>query len=85
MHTEAELREIIAGCCGLAVDDCQPGASIFELGIDSIALASLIAHCEMRLPVEFDDTAIIHLMSAQTIGEIIALLQSQTRKEGGPS
>jgi acyl carrier protein len=79
MLQEEELRTTIANCCGISLEECRPAASIYELGIDSIGLASLISHCEMQLEVELDDQVIVELMSAQTIGQIIGLLQSHIR------
>lgn len=71
-----EIQRIIAKCCGLSRDDWPPETSIYDLGIDSLGLAALIAHCDEHFSIELDDSAILKIMSSRTIGQIVDVLQS---------
>jgi acyl carrier protein len=80
--TEVEIYATIIDCCGLKPEDCRPDSTIYELGIDSLGMASLVAFCESRLAMCFDDIVIQSMMSAQTLGQIVELLKSQHREYG---
>lgn len=73
---EAHIYATIAASCGLKLTDCHAAANLNDLGIDSLGMAALIAHCEIHFSVDFDDAAITKLMSAQTMGEIAELVKA---------
>jgi acyl carrier protein len=76
MHIEESIRAIIADCCGISVDSCQSTNSLYELGIDSLALMSIISHLESQYPAALDDKAFLLLTEAQTVSQITAIVQS---------
>lgn len=58
------------------MEACLPDANVHELGVDSLMLLSIIAHVEEQFSAEFDDSTILRLMEANTVGEITAILKS---------
>jgi acyl carrier protein len=82
MHSEMELRELIATYCGVSIHECLNDVTLFTLGIDSLALASLVARCETDLHIELDDESIQSIMASQNIGEVVSHLQSAQRTFG---
>lgn len=77
--SESEIYATIARCCGLQPEACEATASIYQLGIDSLAMAALIAHFELHLSLDFQDSTLAQIMSAQTLGELVELVQCECR------
>jgi acyl carrier protein len=72
---DARIYAMIGECCSINPNACLPETTVFELGIDSLGLASLISHCENRLSMVFDDSTIFNIMSSQTLGQIVEILK----------
>jgi acyl carrier protein len=75
MLTDIEVRQIIAECCGMDAAQCHSSATTYALGIDSLAIASLVARCETSFSA-IDDLSLVRLTSAQTVGEMVAVIRS---------
>jgi acyl carrier protein len=82
--TEADIYATIAASCGLKLTECHAAANLNDLGIDSLGMAALIAHCEIHFAVEFDDATIAKLMSVQTVGQIAELVKIQSLAHAHP-
>jgi hypothetical protein len=85
MLTEIEILGVIAAACGKPTSACYLDANIYDLGFDSLASASLIAYCETHSVAEFSDGAIMKLMGAQSIREIVEILRQSSSAKGTPS
>jgi acyl carrier protein len=76
--TDIEIRQMIAESCGIDVAQCHSDATTYSLGIDSLAMATLVARCEASFAA-FDDLSLVRLTSAQTVGEVTAVIRSLTK------
>ena len=75
MLAATQIRAIIAEAFQLESDSWSEESSVYDLGIDSLRLATLIAHCEARLSLNLSDDSINRIMAARTIGQIVHELQ----------
>jgi acyl carrier protein len=71
-----DVYTVIAEWSGQKVDAFRPSVTMYELGLDSLAMASLVSHCEMQFSLDFDGASIDKLMSLQTLDEFVAQIRS---------
>ncbi|KAK4187701.1 non-ribosomal peptide synthetase [Podospora australis] len=70
----AEVRRKIAALAGVSEDTITPATSIFELGLDSIDV--------IKLSAKLKDIKTHEIMKAQTIGNILELIEVRAAKKG---
>jgi acyl carrier protein len=86
MYSIADIKAILAETCHIESDSWSEESTVIELGINSLSLAALIAHCEDRLSLDLNDESIMRIMAARTVGQIVQEMQAlQPRGQAIPT
>lgn len=70
------LRESIVRICGVPADQVSPGATLQDLGVDSLTAAEIITDVEIRTGIELPMDVLRGLSTLRTVGEVAAHLQA---------
>jgi acyl carrier protein len=80
-----ELLESISRVCNVPVSTIRDESTLEELGFDSLASAEVLTDLEIRLDRELPVDALRRLVRAQTVGEVVRLLEQELRAPSSPA
>jgi acyl carrier protein len=75
MDVATELRNSISRVCDVPVEAITDGATLDDLGFDSLAAAEVLTDVEIRLGRELPVDGLRRLTKARTVGDVVELLQ----------
>lgn len=79
MDLNTALRESIATICAVPESQVLPGATLKELGVDSLAAAEIITDVEIRTGIELPMDILRGLGELQTVGQVMEHLQGSVQ------
>ena len=77
MDVAAELRKSISRICDVPAEAITEGATLDDLGFDSLAAAEVLTDIEIRLGLELPVDGLRRLTEARTVGDVVTLLQDE--------
>jgi acyl carrier protein len=77
MDVATELRNSISRICDVPVEAITDGATLGDLGFDSLAAAEVLTDLEIRVGRELPVDGLRRLTKARTVGDVVELLQDE--------